>query len=105
MGFTRDEAVIDMARNSMRLMGAAIAIDGMGLVLLYALLGADAVRQVMVVAVGTQWLLGLPLAWLAGPYFGLGLFAVWVTQSIYRILQAMIFVVLWRRRGWVGIKL
>jgi len=49
--------------------------------------------------------LGLPLAWLAGPYFGLGLFAVWATQSAYRILQAVIFVVLWRRRGWTGIKL
>ena len=59
----------------------------------------------MAVAVGTQWLLGLPLAWLAGPYLGLGLFAVWATQSAYRILQAVIFVVLWQRRGWTQIKL
>ena len=68
-------------------------------------MGAGAVRQVMGVAVGTQWLLGLPLAWLAGPYFGLGLFAVWATQAAYRILQAVIFVILWRRRGWTQIKL
>ena len=105
MGFTSDQAVIDVARSSMQLMGVAIAIDGVGLVLLHALLGAGAVRQVMGVAVGTQWLLGLPLAWLAGPYFGLGLFAVWATQSAYRILQAVIFVILWRRRGWTQIKL
>ncbi len=105
MGFTRDQEVIDVARNAMRLMGTAIAIDGVGLVLLHALLGAGAVRQVMAVAVGTQWLLGLPLAWLAGPYLGLGLFAVWATQSAYRILQAGIFVVLWQRRGWTKIKL
>ena len=103
-GFIHDGAVIDVARGSLRLMGATIAIDGIGLVLLHALLGAGAARQVMVVAVGSQWLLGLPLAWLVGPYFGFGLFGVWTTQAAYRMVQALIFVVLWRRRGWAGIK-
>lgn len=103
-GFIHDPEVVAMARSSLRLMGATIAIDGIGLVLLHALLGAGAARQVMVVAVGSQWLVGLPLAWLAGPYLGLGLFAVWVTQAAYRIFQAAVFMALWRRRGWVGIK-
>ncbi len=103
-GFIHDADVIAVARDPLRLMGATIVIDGVGLVLLHALLGAGAARQVMIVAVGSQWLLGLPLAWLAGPYFGLGLLAVWMTQLAYRSLQAMVFVFLWRRRGWVGIK-
>ncbi len=104
-GFIHDPAVIDIARAPMRLMGATIFIDGIGLVLLHALLGAGAAAQVMAVSVGSQWLIGLPLAWLVGPYLGLGLFAVWVTQAFYRALQAGIFVVLWRRRGWARIKI
>ena len=103
-GFIHDPAVIDVARNALRLMGATMAIDGVGLVLLHALLGAGAARQVMVVAVGSQWLLGLPLAWLVGPYLGLGLFAVWASQGAYRVFQALVFIVLWRRRRWAGIK-
>ena len=103
-GFIHDGEVIAVARDPLRLMGATIAVDGIGLVLLHALLGAGAARQVMLVAVGSQWLLGLPLAWLVGPYFGLGLLAVWITQLAYRSLQAMVFVVLWRRRGWTRIK-
>ncbi|MBC8240323.1 MAG: MATE family efflux transporter [Alphaproteobacteria bacterium] len=103
-GFIHEAEVIAVARAPLRLMGATIAIDGIGLVLLHALLGAGAARQVMVVAVGSQWLVGLPLAWLAGPYLGFGMLAVWATQLAYRTLQAVVFVVLWRRRSWTRIK-
>jgi len=103
-GFIHEAEVIAVARAPLRLMGAGIAIDGIGLVLLHALLGAGAARQVMVVAVGSQWLVGLPLAWLAGPYLGFGMLAVWAAQLAYRTLQAVVFVALWRRRGWTRIK-
>jgi multidrug resistance protein, MATE family len=103
-GFIHDDSVIAVARDPLRLMGATIAIDGVGLILLHALLGAGAARQVMVVAVGSQWLVGLPLAWLVGPHLGFGMLAVWSTQLAYRTLQAVVFAGLWRRRGWTGIK-
>ncbi|MBT3536572.1 MAG: MATE family efflux transporter [Rhodospirillaceae bacterium] len=103
-GFIYDPDVIAMTRPSLRLMGGTMFIDGIGLVLLHALLGAGAAKQVMVVSVGSQWLVGLPLAWLVGPQLGLGLFSVWTTQALYRTIQAAVFVELWRRRGWAGIK-
>lgn len=104
-GFTNDASVIAVARNPLRVVAAMMVIDGTGIVLLYALMGAGAARQVMMVVVASQWLIGLPLAWLAGPYLALGFFAVWLTQGAYRIVQTGIFVALWRRRGWAEIKI
>ncbi len=72
---------------------------------MHALLGAGAARQVMVVAVVTQWAIGLPLAWLVGPVLGLGLTAAWLSLAGYRILQTAVFAVLWRRGAWSKIRL
>lgn len=99
-GFTDDPKIVAVAENALRLIGATIMFDGVGLVLMHALLGAGGARQVMIIAVGSQWIVGLPLAWFVGPYLGLGLFAVWATQAGYRIFQAAAFVVIWRRRRW-----
>ena len=41
-GFTRDPVVIDVGRDALRLLGATIMIDGVGMVLIHALLGAGA---------------------------------------------------------------
>ena len=90
-GFLHDPAVLAMARGPLRLSGATISADAAGLVLFHALLGAGAAAQVMRVSVATQWAVGLPLAWLAGPYLGLGLVGIWIAFIGYRLLQAAIF--------------
>lgn len=93
-----------MAVPALRIVGATIAFDAVGMVLLNALLGAGAARTVMVVGVGFQWLLGLPLVYLAGPGLGLGLTAIWASQVGWRSLQAGVFAALWQRQGWADIK-
>ena len=59
----------------------------------------------MRVAVGLQWLVFLPLAYLLGPVLGLGLTTIWIAMMAYRSAQAVIFTVAWQRRQWVSIKL
>ena len=54
--------------------------------------------------IGLQWLLFLPLAYLLGPVWGLGLTSVWLAMVGYRGLQALIFVHAWQARNWVHIK-
>lgn len=103
-GFIHDPAVVALGRTSLMLIGATMIIEAGGLVLMNALLGAGAARQVMIVSVLLQWLVGLPLSWIAGPYLGYGLFGVWVCQTGYRALQAGVFVWLWQRGGWRHIK-
>ena len=103
-GFIHDPAVVAIARGPLRLLGAAMAIDAVGLVLMNALLGAGAARQVMVVTVSLQWLVGLPLTWLFGPYLGFGLLGIWGCQFGYRALQAAVLCHLWQRGRWAEIR-
>ncbi|MEN8720777.1 MAG: MATE family efflux transporter, partial [Oceanococcaceae bacterium] len=65
--FLHDPALVDMGRLPLQLIGAGMIVDGAGLILMQALLGAGAARKVMLVSVGFQWGLFLPAAWLAGP--------------------------------------
>ncbi len=104
-GFIHDSHVMDLARLPLQLAGASMIFEALGLVLLNALLGAGAARAVMSVSVGAQWLIGLPLAWLLGPYLGLGLLWVWVANAGYRILQSAVFAILWKQGKWAKIKL
>ena len=103
-GFIHDPAVVAIARRPLQLLGAAMAIDAVGLVLMNALLGAGAARQVMVVTVSLQWLVGLPLTWLFGPYLGFGLLGIWGCQFGYRALQAAVLCHLWQRGRWAEIR-
>jgi len=88
----------------LQLGGATIFLDGVGMVLLNALLGAGASRKVMLVSVGTQWGLFLPAAWIVGPVMGGGLVAIWIAQIAYRAIQAVTFGVIWQRARWATIR-
>ena len=54
----------------------------------------------MLVAVGLQWVLFLPAAYLLGPVMGLGLTAVWWAMVAWRGAQAAIFTAAWQGGGW-----
>ncbi len=95
----------EIARVPLQLVGLGILLDGLGLVLMHALLGAGATGLVMKVSVGFQWLLFLPIAYVLGPMLGYGLTAVWLGMTLYRSLQTGVFVLAWQRREWVHIKL
>ncbi|MBT6096023.1 MAG: MATE family efflux transporter [Rhodospirillaceae bacterium] len=102
-GFLHDPAVLELAVSPLRIVAIMMIFEGTSLVLLNGLLGAGAAQRVMMVSVGTQWLVGLPLAWLVGPYLGLGLFWIWMANGGYRLLQTAIFAILWHRGRWAGI--
>lgn len=103
--FLTDAALVALGYWPLKLIGVGMIIDGCGLVLMQALLGVGASTVVMIVGVGLQWLLFLPLAWWLGPVQGLGLIAVWLAMTGYRALQAGIFTAVWVRRRWQGIRI
>ncbi|ROH93481.1 MATE family efflux transporter [Stagnimonas aquatica] len=102
--FVTDPALVALGRVPLQLVGATVLVDALGLILMNALLGVGAAKLVMLVAVGLQWGLFLPLAWLLGPELGLGLNAVWLAMLAYRGVQTGLFTRAWRRRGWAGIR-
>ncbi len=89
----------------LRLVGLSMVAEAVGVVLQNALLGAGDSRRVMLVAVSAQWLLFLPLAWLAGPVLGGSLTVIWLLQVGYRTLVAATFAGFWMRRKWVHIQI
>ncbi len=102
--FLHEEALLALGDIPLRLVGASVAFDCVGLILMQALLGAGASGVVMRISIGMQWLFFLPLAWLVGPGLGHGLLAIWLAFIGYRGLQTLAFVALWKRRAWASIK-
>ena len=102
--FLRDPALVALGTLPLQLVGVGILVDGLGLVMMHALLGAGASGLVMRVSVAFQWLLFLPLAYVVGPVLGMGLTAVWLGMTAYRALQSGVFVVAWERRTWSAIR-
>lgn len=103
--FLRDPQTLALGVAPLRLIGACMSIDAVGLVLMNALIGVGDTKGVMVVSTSLQWLLFLPAAILVGPVLGLGLFAVFVCQAVYRSLQAVVFTLKWQRGHWRDIEL
>ena len=103
--FLADPSLVELGVWPLRLVGIGILIDGIGLILMQALLGVGASGVVMVVGVGMQWLVFLPLAYLLGPVLGHGLLDIWLAMNVYRALQAGIFAWVWQRRRWQHIQI
>jgi Na+-driven multidrug efflux pump len=79
-------------------------IEAIGFAFMHGLLGAGDARRVMLISIGTQWLLFLPLAYVIGPLLGFGLLGVWLWQGATRSVQSALFLLKWRSRQWQQIK-
>ena len=98
--FIHEPSTRELARWPMRVMGLTMPIEAIGFAFMHGMLGAGDARRVMLVSIGTQWLLFLPLAFVIGPVLGFGLTGVWVWQGVSRALQAWLFLAMWRGRRW-----
>ncbi|MCG7591760.1 MULTISPECIES: MATE family efflux transporter [Halomonadaceae] len=99
--FFTNEALVQLGRLPLQITGLMIVFDAAALVLAQALMGAGAQRTVMLLTLGMQWLLFLPLAWWVGIWLGYGLVGVWLTQLFYRLLNSTGFLWVWQRRRWL----
>jgi len=94
-----------LAYAPMLLWALMISFDTAGMVLMNALIGAGDTRRSMWISVIWQWIIFLPLAYLAGPVLGFGLFGVWVINGAYRVGQAITCSQQWASRKWAGIRI
>lgn len=99
--FFTDDTLVQLGRLPLQITGLMIVLDAAALVLAQALMGAGAQRTVMLLTLGMQWLLFLPLAWWIGIMLGYGLLGVWVAQLFYRLLNSVGFLWVWQRRRWL----
>lgn len=97
--FISDPATVDLATTPLRVMALGMSIDAFGRILGFALRGASATRLVTAVGFTLQWAMQLPLAWLVGVQFGLGLIGIAVSQLLIFATETTIVAMLWRRTG------
>lgn len=99
--FTNSE-LIALGKLPLQLTGVMIVLDAAALVLAQALMGAGAQRTVMMLTLGMQWLLFLPLAWWVGIGLEQGLLGIWLMQLLYRLINSAGFLWVWQRRRWLA---
>ena len=87
--YTLEPQTLEVVQWPLRLVGLSMVFEALGMTLQFALQGAGYTRRVMVVAIINQWLVYLPLAYLAGPILGYGLTTIWLINVIYRSLQSL----------------
>jgi multidrug resistance protein, MATE family len=102
--FIHDPDTLAIAAWPLRIVAAFIAVDAAGMVLMHSLIGAGDTRRTMIVSIALQWLAFLPAAFLAGPVLGWGLLALWLINVVYRKAQMGVFMLMWHREGWAGIR-
>jgi Na+-driven multidrug efflux pump len=89
----------------LRIVALCAPLDCVSAVLMNSHLGAGSSRTVLVVSVLTQWGLFLPVAWLLGVRLGFGLVAIWLAQSLTRMIGVTLFAQSWRRRAWARVSM
>lgn len=85
------------------LLGLVQPFDAIGAVLSQALLGAGAVRVVMLLSVALQWGLFLPGAYFWAVVGGHGLTGLWLAFVLWRLLYALAMTAVFRRGRWAEI--
>ncbi len=98
--FLHNAATRVMAHWPLRIIAIGMPVDTVGIILMQSLVGAGDTRSVLLVSVGLQWLLMLPLVLLVGPVLGGGLIGIWLVQLGYRVANAGVFTGLWSLGHW-----
>jgi putative MATE family efflux protein len=93
--------LVESAIVPLRITGMSAVLQAVSMVVGQSLLGAGRSREVMLYSFALQWLWGLPMAAFVGIYLGYGLIGVWWMQLVERIIAALLYTTLWRRKHWM----
>jgi Na+-driven multidrug efflux pump len=102
---TKSRAVFEAAHLPMVMMGLATPLIAVGMILTQALFGAGNTRFVMVVELVLHFGCLVPLAWLLGITFEVGLVGIWTAALIYVVLLTGVMVWKFRSGDWKTIQL
>ena len=103
--FCKDQAVIDVARPILRMLGMLAPVACVALVFTYALYGAGNPKFVMVVEAILHFACLVPLSYLLGIVLGLGIWGVWIAMICYVILIATAMTLKFSTGTWKAIQI
>jgi multidrug resistance protein, MATE family len=102
---TKSPAVFEAALMPMRMMGLATPLIAVGMILTQALFGAGNSRFVMVIELILHFGCLVPLAWLLGITFKVGLVGIWSAALVYVVLLTSVMVWKFKSGDWKTIQL
>jgi multidrug resistance protein, MATE family len=102
---TKSPAVFEAALLPMRMMGLATPLIAVGMILTQALFGAGNSRFVMIVELILHFGCLVPLAWLLGITFHVGLVGIWTAALAYVVLLTGVMVWKFKSGDWKTIQL
>jgi Na+-driven multidrug efflux pump len=102
---TKSPAVFEAAHLPMVMMGLATPLIAVGMILTQALFGAGNTRFVMIVELILHFGCLVPLAWLLGITFQVGLVGIWTAALIYVVLLTGVMIWKFRSGDWKTIQL
>lgn len=103
--FIHEPPTLELAVWPLIMIGATISIEALALVLINAQLGAGDSKRILVSTALLQWAFFLPLAFLVGPTMGFGLIGIWICHIVYRLILAIVMIVMWKNEKWADIRL
>lgn len=102
--FTTDVAVVAAAVPALRVLGFVQVADAVGMVHYGALRGAGDVLFPALTETAIIWLVFLPLTWLLGVYYGLGVLGGWLALATHLLIYSTVFLLRFSRGRWMTLQ-
>jgi putative MATE family efflux protein len=103
--FLSDPHALSIAILPMRLLAATTGIGSLIYIFAYTLYSVGDGKRVIMVSLGTQWLLFLPGVWIVGPYLRCSLLQIWFVQMAYGVLATVLITSIWADGKWKSIRI
>jgi multidrug resistance protein, MATE family len=103
--FLSDPETIAKAIIPLRMVAATTGAGSLIYIFAYTLYSVGDGDRVLMVSVGTQWILFLPAVWVVGPYLNYGLLQIWFVQMAYGAIATALIIAIWIDGRWKRLKL
>ena len=102
---TNERLVINSAKPILQIAGVAQIFYGSGIIFASALQAAGATVYVMFIEIITHWIIFLPLTYVIGISFNLGIIGAWLALPVYIIAYTTMTYLKFRSMNWLQIKI
>lgn len=98
--FLHQDALVQQAKTPLRITALVVICDGLAMIFSQVLLSIGEAKKVFCASFCTQWLLFLPLAYVALTYFNLSFVQLWGLYGAQRLLNTLALIAFWRYQDW-----
>ncbi len=103
--FINESIVVALAKNPLEITGIIIFLDVMSVIFMNSLLGSGDVGVVLKTNIFTQWGIFFPVGIILVLFFKPSLLTIWLVFCFSRLIQGVVYFLLWSKNRWGQVKL